>query len=293
MSIKNNALIVSLTVNKPQMTQKDTKATADAESANSAHGAGQYRKDLYPKSLVAPITQVESMARSFIERNSYPWGRGEDLIPTKNFMEFAERMGKFELEFEQSVTAFLNNWSNVMYQAQQAQGDLFDPNAYPDLQDLKAQFRFRVSYRPVTDLTDFRVQMQEEEMDLLAKQVEEATRESMNAALRAPLERLKEVVSKLNEATGKQDRLVVNKKTGATDVRSPIFRDSICENIAKEINLLHAFADILPDNVLSIAKNIADTTPKAQVMRDDPEKRKEVNVQTTALLASIDAMLED
>ena len=45
MSIKNNAFLVSLTVNKPQMTQKDIKATADAEFANSAHGAGQYRKD--------------------------------------------------------------------------------------------------------------------------------------------------------------------------------------------------------------------------------------------------------
>ena len=293
MSIKNNALLVSLTVNKPQMTQKDIKATADAELANSAHGAGQYRKDLYPKSLVAPITQVESMARSYIERNSYPWGRGEDLIPTANFMEFAERMGKFELEFGQAVTAFLNNWSNVMQQAQQAQGDLFDANAYPDLQDLKAQFRFKVSYRPVTDMTDFRVQMQEEEMSLLSKQVEESTREAMNAALRAPLERLKEVVAKLNEATGKEDRLVVNKKTGATDVRSPIFRDSICENIAREINLLHAFADVLPDNVLDLARTVANCTPHPQSMRDDPAKRSEVNMQTSALLESIDAMLED
>lgn len=293
MSIKNNALIVSLSVNKPQMTQKDLKATADAESANSAHGAGQYRKDLYPKSLVAPITQVESMARSYIERNSYPWGRGEDIIPTAKFMEFADRLGKFELEFGQAVTAFLNNWSNVMFQAQQAQGDMFDANAYPDLQALKAQFRFRVSYRPVTDMTDFRVQMQEEEMSMLAQSVEASTREEMNTAMRAPLERLKEVVAKLNEATGKKDRLVVDKKTGATDVRSPIFRDSICENIAREITLLHAFADVLPDEMIHLARDIANCTPQPQSMRDDPARRTEVNMQTSALLASIDSMLED
>lgn len=293
MSIKHHALLVSLTVNKPQMTQKDSKATADAESANQAHNAGQYRKDLYPKSLVQPILTVESSARAYIERNTYMWSRGEYLLPTAKFMEFAERIGKFELEFNQSVTAFLNNWSNVMHQAQQAQGALFDANAYPDLTDLKSDFRFRVHYRPVSDAADFRVTMQEEEMSLLRSQVEEATKESMNAVLRAPLERLREVVARLNEVTGKQDRAVVNKKTGATEVKAPIFRDSVVDNIMEEISLLHAFADILPADVLSIAKNVADSTPHPQSLRDDPAKRAEVNAETKNLLAAIDNMLED
>ena len=144
MSIKQNALLVSLTVNKPQMTQKDDKATRDAERANNAHGAGQFRKDLYPKHLVQPILTVESSARAYIERTTYMWSRGEYLLPTAKFMEFTERIGKFQLEFDQCVTAFLNNWSNVLTQAQATQGALFDPNAYPDMSDLKAQFRFRI-----------------------------------------------------------------------------------------------------------------------------------------------------
>ena len=115
----------------------------------------------------------------------------------------------------------------------------------------------------------------------------------MNAVLRAPLERLKEVVARLHEVTGRTDREIINKKTGAVEVRSPIFRDSVCENIAEEINLLHDFAGILPDDILSLAKTVADTTPHPQQLRDDPEKRKEVNIQTTALLASINSMLED
>jgi hypothetical protein len=293
MSIKNHALLVSLTVNKPQMTQKDSKATADAESANQAHNAGQYRKDLYPKALVQPILTVESSARAFIERNTYMWSRGEYLLPTAKFMDFAARIGKFELEFNQSVTAFLNNWSNVMHQAQQAQGALFDANAYPDLSDLKSDFRFRVHYRPVSDAADFRVAMQEDELSILRSQVEEATKESMNAVLRAPLERLRAVVAKLNEVTGKVDRTVIDKKTGATDVRPPIFRDSVVDNITEEISLLQAFADILPADVLAVAKSVADSVPHPQQLRDNPDKRREVNIQTAGLLDSINAMLED
>lgn len=293
MSIKQNALLVSLTVNKPQMTQKDDKATRDAERANNAHGAGQFRKDLYPKHLVQPILTVESSARAYIERTTYMWSRGEYLLPTARFMEFTERIGKFQLEFEQCITAFLNNWSNVLQQAQSQQGALFDPNAYPDLTDLRSQFRFRVHYRPVTDAQDFRVSLQEEELDSLRAEVEQATRESMEAVLKEPLERLREVVAKLNEVTAKADREVVDKKTGRTDVRPPIFRDSVVDNIMEEINLLHAFAGIMPDSVLDMAKTVADTVPHPQQLRDDPDKRKAVNVQTAALLASIDAMLED
>lgn len=293
MSIKNHALLVSLSVSKPQMTKKDDKATRDAESANNAHGAGQFRKDLYPKSLVQPILTVESSARAYIESVTYMWTRGEYLLPTAKFMEFTERIGKYQVEFDQCVTAFLNNWSNVMTQAQTAQGELFDANAYPDLSDLKSDFRFRVNYRPVTDAGDFRVQMQDGEMDALRAEVEAATKESMNNMLRAPLERLKDVVQRLHEVTGKTDREVVNKKTGATDVRPPIFRDSVVDNIMEEINLLHAFAEVMPDDVLAVAKSIADTTPHPQQLRDDPEKRKEVNVQTAALLDSINAMLEN
>jgi hypothetical protein len=274
------------------MTQKDGKATADAESANNAHGAGQYRKDLYPKSLVQPIVAVETQARAYIDSTTYPWHRGEDLLPSSRFMQFADRMAKFDLEFDQAVTAFLNNWSNVMMLAQNSQGGLFDPNAYPDLTDLRRSFRFRINYRPVTDMGDFRVSMQEEELSTLRQQVEEATKESMNAIMRAPLERLKQVVARLHDVTGKGEREIINKRTGIGEIRSPIFRDSVCENIAEEINLLHDFADILPDNILALAKTVIDTTPHPQQLRDDPEKRKAVNVQTTALLASIDEMLE-
>lgn len=293
MSIKDHALLVRLSVNKPQMTMKDEKATRDAENANNAHGAGQFRKDLYPKALIQPIAQVESAARAYITRVTYPWTRGEDMLPTVKFMEFTERMGKFQLEFDQCVTAFLNNWSNVMVKAQQDQGDLFDAGVYPDLSDMKSEFRFRIMYRPVTDSTDFRVQMQEEEMDELRASVEAATKESMNTFMREPLERLKKVVAKLQEVTARTDRAVIDKKTGATDVRPPIFRDSVCENIAEEIALLHDFADILPDEITSLARTVMEATPHPQQLRDNPEKRKEVNIQTTALLDSINAMLEN
>ena len=47
------------------------------------------------------------------------------------------------------------------------------------------------------------------------------------------------------------------------------------------------------DDVLALAKSVADATPHPQQLRDDPEKRRDVNMQSSALLASINAMLDD
>jgi hypothetical protein len=289
MSIKDHALLVSLNVGKPQLTAKDAKATFDAELANNASGAGQYRKDLYPKSLVAPILAVESAARAYIENTTYPWNRGENLLPVTRFMEFTDRIGKYQIEFDQAVTAFLNNWTGVMAQAQTQQGDLFDVSTYPDVSDLRSDFRFRIAYRPVTDAGDFRVQLQEDDLNTVRAAVEEQVRESTNEMLRAPLERLRSVVARLHEVAGKTDRVVDGAK--GVQVKAPIFRDSVVENISEEIALLHDFADMLPDTHVALAKQVADALPHPQQLRDDPTKRAETRASMGDLLAQINGML--
>jgi len=293
MSIKDHALLVSLTVNKPQMTVKDVKATHDVERANNAHNAGQFRKDLYPKALIQPILTVESSARAYIESKTYGWSRGEALLPTKRFMAFADRLAKYELEFSQSVTAFLNNWANVMQRAQDTQGALFNSSEYPDLSQMKAGFRMKVNYRAISDFSDFRVKLQTDELDTLRTEVERATTESMSALLRAPLERLRKVVAHLHDATGKEDRLVTSKRTGKKEMKAPIFRDSVVDNIIDEIAMLSELAAVMPPEIMQLAEEIFEAVPDANTLRNNPTKRMMTHSESADLLIAINAMLED
>ncbi len=292
MSIKDNALIVSLTVRKPQLSQKDEKATHDAEAANNAAGAGKYTKDLYPKALIAPIVAVESAARAYIERNTYPWGRGRgsDLLPMTKFMDFATRLGEFELQFSQAVTVFLNNWSNVMLEAQKRQGDMFDANAYPDVSDLKAQFTFEVGYTPVTDLTDFRVAASEAEKAVIAGAVERDLIRAQEQLVSEPLKRLRDAVEKLATVTG-ASRTKVNAKTGETEQVAPIFRDTLIENLLHEVSMITESADLLPDNVKAVAVAAKDIAPHPDALRVDPDLRTKTHSASKALLAAIEEMM--
>lgn len=293
MSIKENFLIVSVSVNKPQMTQKDDKATKDAETANNADGAGAYRKDLYPKHLIAPIVGVESSARAYVTSQTYEWNRGERLLPAARIDAFLTRMGKYELEFSQTVTAFLNNWSNVMTMAQERQGALFNPGAYPDLSDLRSQFRFRVNVRMVTDSSDLRVKADDDVTAALRTVIERETRESMESVLREPLERLRKAVAHLHTVSSKEDRVVLNKKTRYEEIRPPIFHNSVIDNIVEEIELLHQFKSLMTPEVMAVAESVKQITVSPQKLREDPEARDATKVASASLLAVLDDMMKD
>lgn len=168
MSIKNKMLMVALTVNKPQLTKTDRKGTAAAEDALDAHGAGKFVKQLYPKHLIDPIVQVEQEARAYLYANTRMWLKGVYLLPTTRYMKFAEQMGKYELAFNQSVTAFMNNINKVMTAAQESQGAMFDPSEYPDLTALRAEFSFQPRYFPFADVGDFDLDgMEQEQVEAL------------------------------------------------------------------------------------------------------------------------------
>ena len=293
MSLKDNALIVSLVVKKPQMTKVDAKGTNAAERANNARHAGEYRKQLYPKHLVSPIRAVESAARTFIEQQAYQWSRGEYLLPATRYMDFMDRIGKYEVQFDQCVTAFLQNWVNVLDEARRSQGDMFNDKDYPDVSELAKRFRFDIEIKPVTDSTDFRVQMQGDEVDTLMAKAEKQANDRMNDLLAEPLKRLRTVITRLNETVSKDDRVVTDKRTGTTEVKSPIFRDSVCDDIAHEISLLYDFMDVMPASVSKLALNVAARTPSPDELRNSKAAREQTEADTSALLATIDSLLDD
>ena len=293
MSIKDHALLVSLSVGKPQMTKKDDGATAAAENSMGAHGAGKYQKDLYPKHLIKPIVAVESAARAWMKSNCYRWGENEYLLPTTRFVKFAEGMANIEVQYNQAVTLFLQNWVNVLSEAQRTQGAMFDANEYPDVMDLRKRFRFEVDYTPITDTSDIRVSLQEEELKAVRESVERSTKNRMEDLAREPLERLRKTIAHLRDTAAKEERAVLNPRTGRHEIRPPIFRDTVVDNIWEEMELLADMAECLPMKTVQVIAQVRDAVPTAESLRNSQEMRELTVVNTSNLLGTIDAMLED
>lgn len=206
-SIRNRSLLVALSFSKPQMSKLDRKATNDAEQANNAHGAIKAQKMLYPKHLIDPIVSKESEIREYLRRNTIEWGiSGMFLLPTGRFMDVATQMGKYEVERAQLVTVFAQNWANVMQQAEQQQGSLFDPSVYPDVSDVVNQFTMHVQYLPVGDLGNGLFDTVEKDLkDAITQEVERTSQTILAEAQQQPLERLLDAVFNVYDKLSRDD----------------------------------------------------------------------------------------
>lgn len=289
-SIKDFGLRVSLTVTKPQLTAKDDKATGDAESANNAHGAGQYRKDLYPRHLVAPITEVESAARAHIKRRTI-----DAVLPSAKIFDFTNDMNPFEIQFNQAVTVFMQNYSQILLSAQAQQGDMFDPTLYPDTTSLRNRFSWNLQLEPINDNSAFAhilAPMEEAQRTQLEAMITKQVSRQHSGITTDAVNKLREVVSRVAVTMAKQDRTVVNKKTGGIEVKAPIFRDTLLENITELTTFLNDYLDVLPPDVGPLLAGASVLTQnKLSDLRDDPAQRKAVQKQAASLLSEIDEMM--
>lgn len=289
-SIKDFGLRVSLSVTKPQLTAKDDKATGDAESANNAHGAGQYRKDLYPRHLVAPITEVESAARALIKRRTI-----DSVLPSAKIFDFMQETAPFETQFNQAVTVFMQNYTQILMSAQAQQGDMFDPTLYPDTQSLRARFTWSLQLEPINDNSAFAhilAPMEAAQRTQIEALITQQVSRQHNSITSDAVNKLREVVSRVAVTMAKQDRTVVNKKTGGIEVKAPIFRDTVLENITELATFLEDYLDVLPPEVGPLLTGAtALTQNKLSDLRDDPAQRKAVQKQAASLLSEIDEMM--
>jgi hypothetical protein len=222
--------LVSVEAKRPQMTKTDRKATRAAEDAmNAEAGTGAYHKALYPKPLVQPIHTAELHVRNYVQAYASTLARNLYLLPNS----FRQRVyeGGYHLidtEYKMAVDAFLINYGQVLHAAQQQQGDMFDASVYPDVSEVRAQFRMDLRFLPFAPARNLAA---DEFGAMLAQRCEVDIKNALRDNLQDILGQMTKVVgsiasklhTKLNE-DGKQAR----------------FHDSLMENLDHLIEVVPA-----------------------------------------------------
>ena len=213
-NIDTCALLVEF--NAPVWTARklDKNTTDEVVSSKNAAAKDAARVN---KHLLAGRQELEVIqahigaARTYVYENTLPWSdAGIRLLPTKKFMDFNDRMGKFEQEFADLVNTFIAVYPSLITAQAMALGDMFNRSEYPSPQEIAHKFSFRVNYMPVPKAGDFRVDVgneaQKDLQEKLSKLADERVETAMADArgrLKAHLDRMMERL-KVEEVNGKQ-----------------------------------------------------------------------------------------
>lgn len=213
--LRNKAMMVQLRISKPQMTKKDRGTTQQvAVDKKASESSVAVIKKLYPKHLLAPIISIENAARRYVDSVTESRGVSLGLLPCKLFMKFHERIGEFRVQYQQAVTVFLNNYANVMTQAQEGTGEMFNADEYPDVTALKEQFTFEVLYPTLDSANAITLQMEDEALAVYRAEVEKQTLDAARERNATLYKRLAVEVKRIHKQCSNPDGKIYDSLTG-------------------------------------------------------------------------------
>lgn len=274
-SLSRRALLVSLNISQWTGRKIDSKATATVVlNHHTELAAGSYHKKLLPKaSELDKIACVVSKTRKFFYDNTLPWmSDGTRIISAKNHLKFSTEIRKLKSEFETAVKEFSVAYPKLKIDAEKALGDLYKNAEYPVYIDDK--YSFEVSYLPMPDVKDFRIQVSE----LEKKEFETKLEQIEIKAMRDVWSRLHTVIKNAADKLAKPDS---------------IFRDSLLENIT-ELTAILPMLNISDDAELdkvSLEINTLVGKIRPDQIRDSKKERENAALELSKIEKNLSSFM--
>jgi hypothetical protein len=167
MSISSSSVLVEMNISVWTANKVDKDATATVTYNNAANRqAAQVRKNLMAGTTQRKeIADYAAAARVWHAARTLPWSdRGARLLPTSLFLDYKAEANLRRTTFNALVEAFLQDYPQLVQQAQGHMGNLFNADDYPPAEAIRDKFNFRLVFSPVPEAGDFRLDIPANEL---------------------------------------------------------------------------------------------------------------------------------
>ena len=253
----------------------DRKASDEVEIQNGAHPrmANVHKKLLGDCQELIAIRKFVGNVRNSHYRMTLPWSdMGLRIIPTTKYFDYHKQMTEYQNEFYKMLDKFLGVYDWAVIQAETTLGDMFNKNDYPSVDTLRGKFNWRLSYIPMPDAGDFRVDIGNEQADAIREQCAEYYSTMFHQAIQEIAEPLKNMSERLDYSNGEDKK---------------VFRDTLVSNVLTAIDLLGVTTD---PKFVKIKQELdhAFTGITPDALREDPYLRRTTKQAVDNAIASLD-----
>ena len=215
MSISSSAVLVELNISIWTANKLDKGATDAVLANNSASkDSAQVRKNLMAGTGERKkIADYAARARLYHNQTTLSWSdKGARLLPTSLFMDYKSNMNTIERNMNTMINNFYANYADLIETAKLHMGDLFDPNDYPTLEELRGKFGFRLVFSPLPESGDFRLDIPSQDMAELSQKYDMAFNDRLADAMKEPWEKLHKMLAHMSEKLSEDDEGLDTKK---------------------------------------------------------------------------------
>jgi len=277
-SISSAAVLVDLSIGTWEARKLDKAVTEEVNTAKHAsHKAARVNKSLFPgASELEEVTRYAAAVRNWMYTKTLPWSdHGSRLLVMANFFDFKKEVDQKEVEFWRLVDVFVGKYQTLVSAQAFQLGDMFQREEYPHVDEVRGKFKFFVSFAPVPESGDFRVDINNEMREDLLKQFDrdmEMKQQQMLEEVRGKL--LKSVKHMI-------DRLGTDENGKPNTFRGPLVDKFVDAMVSiRQLNIVKD--DIVDQATLAAERAVAGVT--TEELRKSPEIRKDVQTRVQGVL---------
>lgn len=280
MSITASAVLVEMNISVWTANKLDKSATEKVVADNAAvQNAAQVRKNLMAgTSMRKNIADYAAGCRLWHNVRTLPWSdKGARLLATSLFMDYKAEANVRRDTFNKMVDEFIQQYPALVQTANNYLGTLFNPEDYPDVDEVRSKFGFRLVFSPVPEAGDFRLAVAEQDLQDLREQYEESFNDRLADAMREPWDRLHKLLTGMSEKLTDTEGEEENKKR---------YHDTLITNAQSLCGLL-THLNVTKDPKLEQARRDLEVTmlgADIEDIKEHPEVRKNMKDKLDAIL---------
>ena len=283
-SISSSAMLVELSISTWTGRKLDKRASQDVTSTNNAvTGVANVHKKLLGDCAELDIIQkFVGNVRNIHYAMTMPWSdTGIRLLPTKQYFKYHQTMTDFVTSHKELISKFLNAYASRVSDAQDKLGDLFRRMDYPSPAQIASKFNFNISYIPLPEGGDFRVDIGNEQKSVLQKSYTDYYSSQLANAMNDVWTRLHKVLKNMSERLDYAD----------TDTKK-VFRDTLVSNVVDIVELL-SVCNVTKDSRMESMRVKLDNALRgitADALRDDEFLRAETKQAVDDAIKSLPSL---
>jgi len=282
--LSEKALLVRISVKNPSFAVTDKGVSLEvADQKNANQRAVKVIKTLIDTTHPAyrAVKTARGALYNVFAAETAPWSEdGWYIIKAKGYDRFTEVMREKTDAFDIAVADFLKVYPELVDQAPDRLGDLFDADIFPSVEACKELFYSDIEVRPVPEAGDFRVAMSAEDKQKIVTQIQRKNDERVTQVTSACFDRAYSAVS----------NMVKRLESFDPDKKGAKLYDSLVGNVRDIADLLPSLNVGDDPRLEQLAKDIGlrVTETDASTLKKDEGKRQEVADNARQIMNQID-----
>jgi hypothetical protein len=140
-------------------------------------------------------------------RQTLPWSdEGWRLLPTANYLQYAEHIRRAKAEWDTAVAAFVAAYPRLCRVAETRLGNMYRRDDYPPAEAVAQKFAVDIRYSPLPVGRDLRLRLPEAELQHVRQEMESRLAEEIREAVKYAWEALASGIEKLKKHVDPEKR---------------------------------------------------------------------------------------